>query len=201
MSNTEAGHPTGADASSAPTDPTWERERKALYEDALRGVDQRVREREEELASTPAGAPQPLSPARRVSGVCALVAAVATLVFGTVPPVVEGIVSDPPTFAAGAVGGDRPARLEDVLSALWQIRMAMNRYQSEHEGAVPERLSGLRDIPAVCPASGQPWIYTADGASYRIACPQPSTLDRGAVFLDDRVGPPQVSLRALGGVR
>ena len=132
---------------------------------------------------------------RRLLGAAALVATLVAFGILAVPRLAP-MLREPAPFAYGAVGDDAPDGLDECLDGLWQVRRALDAWRLSHEGSPPASLDAL-DAPRACPGCGQPWASRLDVmGTYRIACPRPRAHGRAAIFLDHRVGPPQVRLVA-----
>ncbi len=132
----------------------------------------------------------------------ALVAAVVVLCGWTGPGVAATLAKARP-YAIGPVGDPGEATdLDDAVRALWQVRGGLQVYAAANEGRVPSSLSELTDVPTSCGGCGGTWAFERTSEhSYRIACPAPRRHDRTGVFLNDVVGPPQVTLDDTGGGR
>jgi hypothetical protein len=164
------------------------------YGAVLADVEEHVEERE---AATETVAEARRKPPGKTRAILTQVACFIVLVaLGVVwLPIVGGAADEEPVYAIGAKADD--PRLASCLRRLWDVRTAFDRYRYDHDGALPPDLGALGggDL-ATCPATRKAWVYQhEEDGSYRIACPDPAALGRGAVFLDHRFGPPQVRAR------
>ncbi len=167
--------------------------RNCSYKLALTGVDQTQAVKRAAAQRIAIDAKKPAGRVRRAVGWVALVGVLAVL-FGWAGPIAIDAFASEDAYALGPVGEEAAPGLNDCVQGLWKMRAAIDTYRYKNGGKIPTRLAVLKQVDEACPGCDNPWRYLATGASYRVACSKPHTHERAAVFLDHRVGPPQVQL-------